>query len=143
LSLYDPTRRFSTWLFTLAKHLAVSHARKRSSSEETQAPVAWDSSDATNDPAIAAEQREEGIQLWRLASQVLKVEQRSALWLRYAEDLSIDEIAHILDKRSVSVRVLLHRAREALAQHLSPLSQNRRNQRTPKACLVQNTGGRP
>ncbi len=155
LPLYDPSRRFSTWLFTLGKHLAVSHVRKRSSSEETQAPVHWDSPDATTDPADAAQEREEGIRLWRIASQVLKVEQRSALWLRYAEDLSIDEISRILGKRAVSVRVLLHRAREVLAKHLPPLGfdpmqpiaaggpdENRGNRCAPEPYLVQNTGGR-
>ena len=144
LALYDSSRRFSTWLFTLGKHLAVSHARKRSSSEETQAPVQWDSADGSHDPASAAEEKEEGIRLWRIASQVLKVEQRSALWLRYAEDLSIEEIARILDKRAVSVRVLLHRAREVLAKHLAGGEEDQENPaktQTRAAVLIQNTGG--
>jgi DNA-directed RNA polymerase specialized sigma24 family protein len=40
------------------------------------------------------------------------------LWLRYAEDLSTREIARVLGKSQVMVRVTLFRAREALAAHL-------------------------
>ena len=74
---------------------------------------------AEGEPSALVELREESDNVWLLAGRVLSVEQRSALWLRYAEDLSIEEVARILDKRRVTVRVLLFRAREALAGHLN------------------------
>jgi hypothetical protein len=40
--------------------------------------------------------------------------QRSALWLRYAEDLAPEAIGAVLGKRTGTVRVILFRARERL-----------------------------
>jgi len=45
---------------------------------------------------------------------VLGREEYEALWLRYVEDRSAPEIAIILGKNVVSVRVMMHRARERL-----------------------------
>jgi len=116
LHYYDDRWRFTTWLFTLARRLAVSRARVQRPghlSEERQARLADDV-----DPATVGAEREEIANVWQLASRILTPEQRSALWMRYAEDLSNEEIARILKKRGVSVRVLLFRAREALARAL-------------------------
>lgn len=44
----------------------------------------------------------------------LKDEYREVIVLRYLDELSIDEIAQILDKSAGSVRVLLHRATKTL-----------------------------
>jgi len=116
LDQYDSRWRFSTWLFTVAKRLAASRARTRKPvlvHDEVLSTLS-----AEGEPSALVELREESDNVWLLAGRVLTVEQRSALWLRYAEDLSIEEIARILDKRRVTVRVLLFRAREALAGHL-------------------------
>ncbi|HZW10326.1 MAG TPA: sigma-70 region 4 domain-containing protein, partial [Phycisphaerales bacterium] len=52
--------------------------------------------------------------VWALAGAVLGREEYEALWLRYVEDRSAPEIAIILGKNVVSVRVMMHRARERL-----------------------------
>ena len=44
--------------------------------------------------------------------------QYQALWLRYAEDMSIKEIAKVLRKSQVGVKVLLYRARIKLGRRL-------------------------
>ncbi|MBK7878126.1 MAG: sigma-70 family RNA polymerase sigma factor [Planctomycetes bacterium] len=116
LALYDPEQRFATWLFTLARHLAVSRGRARRLAllEEHEA----DSVACASDPGAELARRESGERLWKLADDVLTRDQREALWLRYAEDLSAEEIGAVLGKRDVAVRVLLFRARETLARHL-------------------------
>ena len=119
LRRYDSRWRFSTWLFTLAKNLSVSRARSRSrerAHEHDSAAVAGLA--VETDPAALAATRDEGESLWGLAARVLKVEERSALWLRYGEDRTVEEIARVLGRPRVSVRVLLFRARERLAKHL-------------------------
>ena len=63
---------------------------------------------------------EERSRVWELAERVLTEDQRSALWLRYAEDLSVQEIAEVLGRRATTVRVLMFRARQKLAEHLEP-----------------------
>ena len=71
-----------------------------------------------SDPGAAAVAAEERDNLWSLAAEVLSSDQRSALWLRYGEGLEPAEIARILAKRPSTVRVLLFRARERLANHM-------------------------
>ncbi|HVS19481.1 MAG TPA: sigma-70 family RNA polymerase sigma factor [Planctomycetota bacterium] len=116
---YDPRWRFSTWLYTLARHLAVSRARRR---DLPGSRVELESLGQTHDPRGALSRREEREGLWRLAERVLGLEQRDALWLFYAEGLSAEEIGRIQGRRAGTVRVALHRARAVLAEHLDPAS---------------------
>jgi RNA polymerase sigma-70 factor, ECF subfamily len=113
---YDSRWRFSTWLYTLAKRLAIS--RRRKARPEREAADSLEAIAVDEDPARIAGAREEVANLWELAARFLNREQRSALWLRYAEERGIDEIARILGRRRVTVRVILFRAREKLLGHL-------------------------
>lgn len=114
---YDPRWRFSTWLYTLARRLAVSRGRRRSLPGSR---VELESLGRTHDPRGALSNREECESLWRLAERVLGLEQRDALWLFYAEGLNAEEIGRIQGRRPGTVRVALHRARATLAEHLDP-----------------------
>jgi RNA polymerase sigma-70 factor (ECF subfamily) len=116
LEQYDPSYRFSTWLFTLARNLAISRARRRRAEPEGEESLAAVPVHAS--PPLLAARREESEGLWSLAERVLTREQYEALWLRYGEDLAAEEIGAILGKRAVAVRVLLFRAREQLGGHL-------------------------
>ena len=118
IARYDSRWMFSTWLFTLGKRLAASRYRKltlRASADEGLPDLS-----GGEDPHSAASRSEESSNLWAIASRVLSPDQRSALWLRYAEELSIKQIARVLGKRETTVRVVLFRARERLAPCLSP-----------------------
>ena len=123
LARYDERWRFSTWLFTLAKRLAISHERARlvrlGRGGSPQGVEALAELGVEAEPWAEAARREERARLWRLAARVLTREQRSALWLRYAEDQEIEEIAVVLGKRRGTVRGLLFRARTTLARHLA------------------------
>ena len=52
----------------------------------------------------------------------MKQEYQEVVLLRYIEDLSVREIAHILDKSAVNVRVTLHRAMKTLRRLLGERS---------------------
>ena len=112
---YDPRWQFSTWLFTIAHRLAITHRARRevSASCDVLEPATLD----RHDPVRVLADREHGGQLWETADRILSETQRTALWLRYAEDLSNTDIAAITGRSRVSVRVTLFRAREALAAH--------------------------
>lgn len=117
IDLYDARWSFSTWLFTLARRLAATRTRTvapRLSGAETLEDVRVHA-----DPARELAREEDRMSLWAIADRVLEEDPRSALWLRYAEDLSIPEIAAVLGRSSVSVRVMLFRARARLAEHLA------------------------
>jgi RNA polymerase sigma-70 factor (ECF subfamily) len=119
LDRYQPRWQFSTWLFTIGGRAAISHLRR--TQRRSEAPLAADppasSAAGAGDPAGRVVEREECRRLWDLADEVLSETQRSALWLRYAEELPVSEIARILAKTPVGIRVILFRARQALAAH--------------------------
>ncbi|MEM9381393.1 MAG: sigma-70 family RNA polymerase sigma factor [Planctomycetota bacterium] len=114
---YDPRRPFRGWLYTIAARLAASRARRRH--EDAIGDEALKALPLAGRPSSAIDARDEERNLWRIALEVLGPEQREALWLRYAEELSTDEVARILGKRVVTTRVLVHRARKRLVEHLS------------------------
>ncbi len=121
LARYDPRWRFSTWLYTLAERLWVSARRSHGKDPAvTGGEIELGGLSAGLDPAHAAAERDEGRALWETAARVLRPEERSALWLRYAEDLSMEEIGTVLGRPTVTVRVLLFRARGRLAAALEP-----------------------
>lgn len=121
IETYDSTRGFSTWLFTIASRLASSH--RRTAARDTRRRASATPPSAVLDPAARAGSREHAGRVWALVDQ-LSDDQRSALWLRYVEDMPIADIARVLGKSSVGVRVCLFRARKALADRLGVEGQN-------------------
>ena len=115
LDRYDPTRRFSTWLYAIGKNVAANHRvaeQRRASLERRSAPEGASGPPALARPALAAEADE----VWRAARRVLGDDSYRALWLRYHQELSVMEIAHELDRSVVAVKVMLFRARKKLLQ---------------------------
>jgi len=116
LDRYDPAWRFSTWLFTIAARLAVSHQRSMARRREMPLAIAPDRSGA--DPAESRTARIRSGNIWALAASQLGDIERAALWLRYAENMPAPEIARVMGRTTVNVRVILHRARRRLARCL-------------------------
>ena len=109
---YDPSRKFATWLFTIAARLAASHCRRRRrvvSIEDVDLP-----NDAGPGPAEIAAAREAHAGIWAVAASALSAEQFTVLWLRTVEEMTVRETAKVMGKTAVGVKVLLHRARRRL-----------------------------
>src|SRR5690606_1740286 len=64
-----------------------------------------------SDGAVADETRE---RLWAVARRTLSDDQFTALWLFYADDLDAKQIAAVLGKSWINVKVMLHRARASM-----------------------------
>ena len=109
---YNDSWKFSTWLFTIAARLASSHFRKSRSFQTVEDIVS-----PTSGPGQMVVQKETQQGLWALA-RGLSMNQYQALWLKYGQDMSIKEIARVLRKSQVNVKVLLYRARINLAKKL-------------------------
>jgi len=109
---FDPERKFSTWLYTIASREAIS--RHRSNKKMIHNPVGTSS---LPDPEEIIIQKEESQNIWELAS-TLPEKEYEALWLRYAEEMSIKDIARVTKKNPITVRVLLYRARLNMAQKI-------------------------
>jgi RNA polymerase sigma-70 factor (ECF subfamily) len=111
---YDPRWQFSTWLFTIGHRLAAAHRHRGPalSADLSRVPA------EAGEPGRAVADREQCGHVWALADRILPEVQRTALWLRYAEDLPTRQIARVLGKSPIMVRVHLCRARAALRQRL-------------------------
>lgn len=135
---YDGRWQFSTWLFTIAHRLAITHGRRR------QREVTWTGAHERptverDDPGRSVADREHCDALWDTADRILSESQRTVLWLRYAEDLSNSEISSVTGRSPISVRVTLFRAREALAAHEQRNRSRRRNDTVP--CETKQSAG--
>lgn len=109
---YKSRWRFSTWLYTIGYRLACNH--------RADLPIesaAMSRPGAAQPPDVLAENRETSRILWGTAAQ-LPQNQYEALWLKYAEEMSIKEIAKVMCKSQVNVKVILYRARTGLAKRL-------------------------
>ena len=122
---YQPTAKFTTWLFTITRNLVFNEVRRRQrkpvvslqqeqeeESYERQIPV-----DESQNPDAAALQKElEEAVDHAIAS--LPEKQRLAVVLRRYEDLPYEQIGEILNLSLPAVKSLLFRARMQLRQEL-------------------------
>jgi len=114
---FDVRREFAPWLFTIARRKLVDRIRLRKTVSDEPIP---DSPDFM-DPAEALARIEDSENLWAKAQRKLPAIQFQALWLRYAEDMEMTQIAQVLRRTRTHVKVLLFRARAALAKELHGL----------------------
>ncbi len=113
---FDPQKKFSTWLYTIAVRQAISRYRRQKPQGESSRFKSHEL-----DPQEAMIQKEQSQNLWRQAK-TLQPKEFEALWLRYAEDMSVKDIAQVMKKKPITVRVLLHRARLNLAKKIHPVT---------------------
>ncbi|MFC1782847.1 RNA polymerase sigma factor [Planctomycetota bacterium] len=109
---YQPRAKFSAWIFTIAARLAIDRFRSHSrwkNLEEIEV--------VAEEPIDHLEQQEQKQNLWRLARQ-LPQNQYRALWLKYAENMNIPEIARVMRKSRANIKIILYRARINLASRM-------------------------
>lgn len=124
---FDPTRTFAPWLFTIARRKSIDYFRSLKDRPH-QHSTGYTHSDHdlppepsdTADPAELLARQDERRNLWLLARRILPESQFDALWLHYAEDMSIAGIATVLRRPQTYIKVLLFRARKSLASRLKP-----------------------
>jgi len=130
LSGYDSSRSLTTWLFTIATRVSISHGRRRT--EIVMSFPGELSGATTGSPDEIVAMREEGRNLWARAQRVLPEPQFMALWLRYAEEMSIGEMAGVMGTSASNTKVLLHRARRRLADSAGAAEKNRSGGRSER-----------
>ena len=112
LHRYRPRWRVATWLFTIARRVAINHHR-RGRPEMTEA--SWETAAADVDEPYQVLIEEESRQrLWRLAAQLLSADEWTAIWLFYVEEMPAREIALVLGRSWVGVKTMLFRSRKRL-----------------------------
>jgi RNA polymerase sigma factor (sigma-70 family) len=129
LATYKPAHKFSTWLLSIASHLAIDQLRRRrflALPLEDVPFLEWvaDLGTGPEQSALQGEQQDE-IQsyLQRLPSKY-----RAVIVLRYWYDFSYEEISTALHLTPALVKARLHRARELLARYIKDNKQNEEDQ---------------
>ena len=126
LSTFRGRSAFYTWLYRIARNLAVSHKRKKrrpTTSIELHREITGDEPvDEGEAPSAGLEQQDRVAQV-QVALAALSEEHRTVLVLREMEEFSYESIAEILELPVGTVRSRLHRARMQLRDELRKVMQ--------------------
>ncbi len=115
---YDPKRRFSTWLFTLASNLAKTEFVRRSRSRQSSTDV---------DQLSGAESADTGVEHKEISSLIqralesLSPDQRQVILLSKFERLNYREIANMTGKTVHAVKQMAYRALQDLRHKLKDI----------------------
>ena len=132
LRRYDPSYKFSSWLFKVAYNLTIDHLRKKRldtvSIHGSPAAVTSELQEATSIVLESGDERpDEELDSRDIGSEIesaiagLREEYRSAILLRHVEGRSYEEIAEIMDVPLGTVKTYIHRARKELQVKLEHL----------------------
>ncbi len=122
---YNPSYRFSNWIFKIANNMAIDRLRKReldtvsidgapgASSAEEEQRTSIDIPDGGETPDAYVENRELGSQI-EAALGRLRPEYRTAVLLRHVEGHSYQEVSAIMDVPLGTVKTYIHRGRSEL-----------------------------
>src|SRR6185503_21147597 len=121
LNTYNPSRKFSSWLFSIASHYCIDRLRQRRYQsigwDELSAPDQDVLSSPEPQPEVAALTREDHATLHTLLNS-LPPDYRAATILRYWHELSYDEIAETLETSVSAIKSRLFRAKQMMAEKL-------------------------
>lgn len=126
---YEPAAKFTTWLFTIARNLALNEIRRRSrhpaGSLDTPHPEHADQPQRQYEDTKLCSPPDALLhgELERKIADALAAlpeTQRTALLLYREQELSYEEISGVLGCSLSATKSLIHRARETLKEQLKP-----------------------
>jgi len=125
---YEPTAKFTTWLFRIATHLALNSLRD-GKNEKLQERLDDDSGDlpvrqvSDNRPTIEARMVYEArLDEVRRAIASLPEKQRAAVLMHKYEEMEYSQIARVLNCSESAIKSLLFRAYETLRARLAHMA---------------------
>lgn len=125
---YEPTAKFTTWLFRIAMHLALNNLRD-GKTEKLQASLDDESEDSTGrqlpdrNPTIEQELLHRvKLDEVRHAIAALPEKQRAAVLMHKYQELEYTQIARVLNCSESAVKSLLFRAYETLRARLAHMA---------------------
>ncbi|MCC7508569.1 MAG: sigma-70 family RNA polymerase sigma factor [Planctomycetes bacterium] len=126
---WEPSAKFSTWLYTVVSNLCLNYKRDRardklrlvSGNEDGGNPLEQLAS--ASEPDVEAMDAQDRTRIIQAAIAELPENQRMALILSRYEDKSYEEVAEIMETTVAAVKSLTSRARETLRQKLARLAE--------------------
>lgn len=121
---YEPSAKFTTWLFTITRNLVFNEIRRRTRKREVSIEAQMEehhrdhAAPERSNPDVQLQQ-EELERAIDAAIQSLPEKQRMAVALRKYEDMPYEEICVVLGMSLSAVKSLLFRARNDLKQKLA------------------------
>jgi RNA polymerase sigma-70 factor (ECF subfamily) len=123
LAAFDAARSLSSWLFRIAHNTAVDALRRSRRAVVSTGELPKGAAEPLAEPAAAAApdpiEREALGRALEEGLMRLRPDYRAAIILRYEEELSFEEIGHVLGIPEVTVRSHVHRARKELSRRLT------------------------
>lgn len=127
---YEVNRKFSTWLFRIATNLSIDYLRKKKPGASLDAEIPgtegltmYSQLESKDDGPQAQTVKNELSEWVRAQIQQLPEKYRTAITLKYIEDLSLKEISDILDIPTATVKTRIHRGREALRKRMGEIKE--------------------
>jgi len=126
---YKPKAKLSTWIYCIAKNIALNELRRRAthraaSLEETidaeDSEIKIQFADTTQNLPSQELEKKELENIIKKAIDSLPIHQKTAIILRRFEEFSYEEIAQIMKCSISAVKSLLNRAKENLKEKLKP-----------------------
>jgi RNA polymerase sigma-70 factor (ECF subfamily) len=125
---YEPTAKFTTWLFRIATHLALNSLRdgknrrleERLDDDSSETPVRQ-----VSDKRPSVEQRmvhQVRLEEVRRAVAMLPEKQRAAVLMHKYEEMEYSQIAKVLNSSESAIKSLLFRAYETLRARLAHMA---------------------
>lgn len=121
LAKYNPSHKFSTWIYRIATNLCIDRMRKKKPDYSLDAELDGDlggdmysrlpSQEFTPEQHLVRTETQEEVQE---AIESLPENYRAAVILKYLHDMSLQEIADVLEVPVSTVKTRIHRGREAL-----------------------------
>lgn len=134
LDRYDPSYKFSNWIFKIANNLTIDHLRRRELDTVSLDEAPGDAGNRGGDeglrmqipdrgetPEAYTESRELGGRI-EAAIGRLRPEYRAAILLRHVEGHAYDEIADIMELPLGTVKTYIHRGRSELKDMLQEVT---------------------
>jgi RNA polymerase sigma-70 factor, ECF subfamily len=125
---YEPTAKFTTWLFRIASHVALNHIRdgkheRNQESLDQESDEGMSRQVASEAPTVEQRMvREAKFEEIRRAIELLPAKQRAAVLMHKYQEMEYSQIAAALESSESAVKSLLFRAYETLRAKLAHMA---------------------
>ncbi len=119
LDQFDVDRKFKNWLYTIARRTIPRLQTKSTSSPEALDGLIGNSAD----PKALAEHSDHRASIWATVRHATSDDEFQLMWFRYAEQLSLKEIAMVMQRSEDALKMQLSRLRKRLHPHLRPFTE--------------------